>query len=96
MISVSNGWKAAQNETLLPEMFVEITYEITEPGLQEKAVATGSNPEDFSNVAQVVSKVNKNSEKYATLDYGCWARFSLFPEELWFHLRYDHNDHDRY
>ena len=73
MISVSNGWKAAQSETLLPEMFVEVTYEVTEPGLQEKAIVTGSNPEDFSNVAQVVSKVGKNSEKYATLDYGCWG-----------------------
>ena len=73
MIPVSNAWKAAQNETLLPEMFVEISYEITEPGLQEEAVATGSNPEDFSNVDQVVSRVDKNSEKYATLDYGCWG-----------------------
>ena len=81
MIPVSNVWKSAQNEMLLPEMFVEITYEITEPGLQEEAVATGSNPEDFSNVAQVVSRVDKNSEKYATLDYGCWGldgSFSYF------------------
>lgn len=73
MIPVSNTWKAAQNEILLPEMFVEISYEVTEPGLQEEAVATGSNPEDFSNVAQIVSRVDKNSEKYATLDYGCWG-----------------------
>lgn len=73
MIPVSNVWKSAQNAMLLPEMFVEITYEITEPGLQEEAVATGSNPEDFSDVAQVVSGVDKNSEKYATLDYGCWG-----------------------
>lgn len=73
MIPVSSAWRSAQNEMLLPEMFVEITYEITEPGLQEEAVATGSNPEDFSNIAQVVSRVDKNSEKYAMLDYGCWG-----------------------
>ena len=73
MIPVSNAWKSAQNEMLLPEMFVEITYEITEPGLQEEAVATGSNPESYSDVAQIVSGVDKNSEKYATLDYGCWG-----------------------
>ena len=73
MIPVSNFWKSAKNEMLLPEMFVEITYEITEPGLQEEAVATGSNPVDYSNVAQVVSRVDKNSEKYAMLDYGCWG-----------------------
>ena len=73
MIPVSNTWKSAQNALLLPETFVEITYAITEPGLQEEAVATGSNPTDFSNVAQVVSRVDKNSEKYAMLDYGCWG-----------------------
>ena len=73
MIPVSNVWKSAQNAMLLPEMFVEITYEITEPGLQEEAVATGSNPDDLSNVAQIVDRVDKNSEKYAMLDYGCWG-----------------------
>ena len=73
MIPVSNIWKSAQNEMLLPEMFVEIIYEITEPGLQDEAVATGSNPEDFSDVEQIVNGVDKNSEKYATLDYGCWG-----------------------
>ena len=73
MIPVSNVWKSAQNALLLPEMFVEITYEITEPGLQEEAVASGSNPEEFSNVEQIVSRVDKNSEKYAMLDYGCWG-----------------------
>lgn len=78
MVPVSNVWRSAQNELLLPEMFVEITYEITEPGLQEEAVATGSNPEDFSNVAQIVSGVDKNSEKYATLDYGCWGLDGTF------------------
>ena len=73
MISVSNAWKAAQNEILLPEMFVEITYEVTEPGLQDEAVASGSNPESYADTAQVVSRVDKNSESYATLDYGCWG-----------------------
>ena len=78
MVPVSNAWKSVQNEMLLPEMFVEITYEITEPGLQEEAVATGSNLEDFSDMAQVVSRVNKSSEKYAMLDYGCWGLDGTF------------------
>lgn len=73
MIAVSNGWRAAQNQILLPEMFVEITYMVTEPGLQEKASASGSSPEDFSNVGQIVSNIDKHSEAYAALDYGCWG-----------------------
>ena len=73
MISVSNSWKAAREEILLPEMLVEITYEISEPGLQEEAVASANYPETYSNIQQTVSRIDKNSEKYATLDYGCWG-----------------------
>ena len=73
MISVSGSWAALQNETLQPETFVEITYTVTEPGVQEEAVASANYPEDFSDVDQVLSTVDKNSEKYSTLDYGCWG-----------------------
>lgn len=81
MISVSNAWEAAQNEILLPEMFVELTYDVTEPGLQDEATARGSSPESYSDTTQVVSRVDKNSESYAALDYGSWGldgSFSYF------------------
>lgn len=87
MIAVSNGWRAVQNKTLLPEMFVEITYTVTEPGLQEEAVATGNYPEAYSNAGQITSLLEKRSEAYSTLDYGCWGldgSFSYFdgsPED---------------
>lgn len=73
MITVSNAWREARDKTLLPEVFVEVTYGVTEPGLQEEAVVSAIDAEDYSNVEQIVSKVDKNSEKYATLDYGCWG-----------------------
>jgi hypothetical protein len=73
MIAVSNAWKAVQNQTLLPEIFVEVTYEITEPGLQGEATASATTPEDYSNVAQIVDGLDKHGEKYAMLDYGCWG-----------------------
>lgn len=73
MIAVSNTWKELQKETLLPEMFVEITYRITEPGVQEEAVATASEPEEFSDVSQIVDTRVKNHEAYASLDYGSWG-----------------------
>ena len=87
MITVSKGWEAVRNKTLLPEMFIEITCAVTEPGLQEAASIAASSPTDFSNVDQVISKITKNSEKYSTLDYGCWGldgSFSYFdgtPED---------------
>lgn len=73
MIAVSNAWKSAQNQILLPEMFVEITYKITEPGLNGEATASANYPEDFSNVAQITDGLDKIAEKYAALDYGCWG-----------------------
>lgn len=73
MISVSNAWKVAQEQTLLPEMFVEIMYAVTDPSLQEKASVSANHPEDFSNVEQLLNLTNKNSEAYVTLDYGCWG-----------------------
>jgi hypothetical protein len=81
MIAVSNAWKAAQNQTLLPEMFVEVTYTVTEPSLQEEASVAANYPEDYSNVAQITDGLEKHSEAYATLDYGCWGldgSFSYF------------------
>ena len=73
MIPVSDAWKEAQKGTLLPETFVEVTYTITEPGVQERATATGNYPESFSNVAQIVDVEDRASEAYATLDYGAWG-----------------------
>lgn len=78
MIPVSSGWASKQNQTLLPEMFVEITYAVTEPGLQEDASATASEPEDFSDVNYIVSPIDKHGEAYSTLDYGCWGLDGTF------------------
>ena len=82
MIAVSNGWADAHRETLLPEMFVELTYEVTEPGLQGDASATSSNGEaDFSEVETIVNGKDKNSERYASLEHGFFGLtgdFSFF------------------
>ena len=73
MIAVSDAWKNAQHNTLLPETFVEVTYVITEPGLQERAVATANYPESYANVTQITGISDKDSELYASLDYGTWG-----------------------
>lgn len=43
MIPVSNAWREAHTETLLPEMFLEISYSSTEPGLLSDAVVGAVN-----------------------------------------------------
>lgn len=78
MISVSNEWKAKQNQTLLPEMFVEVTYTATEPGLQWNANVSGNYPEPYSSLTEIVSIEDMVVEKYATLDYGAWGLDGTF------------------
>ena len=73
MIAVSNNWKAQQNKTLLPEMFVEITYTITEPGLQDDATVTSNSNAYFSDTGGITKPGGDNSEKYGILEYGMWG-----------------------
>lgn len=73
MITASSAWVAAHRELLLPEMFIEIAYTVSEPGLQEDAVATGTGEASFSNVADVANTVEKTGRKYATLEQGLWG-----------------------
>lgn len=75
MMDVSDGWKSIQQRFLLPEAFVEIDSAISEVGLQEAAVATGTNQAAFSSVDGVIgrSDANTTSRKYATLEHNLWA-----------------------
>ena len=73
MIAVSNGWLAAQSETLQPETFVEITSVVTEPGLQEDAVVTSTDEAVFSDTASIVFENRYERTPYRTLEYGQWG-----------------------
>ena len=73
MITASAGWVAAHRQLLLPETFIEIEYTVSEPGLQEDAVATGSGQLSFSKASEITAVRAKSSEKYATLEHGMWG-----------------------
>ena len=73
MIAVSNGWVDAHKGTLLPEMFVELTYRATEPGLQQDAAASATMETAFSEAETLVDGTHKNSERYGTLEHGLWG-----------------------
>lgn len=70
MLTVSNGWKAAHGEMLLPETFIEIKYRISEPGLQESAEMSVSNPAAFSELPESHEAAG---EKYSTLEWNAWG-----------------------
>ena len=73
MITVSEGWKEAHKARLLPETFIEISYSVTEPGLQEDASATANLEENYSETASIISSVTVNREKYSSLEQNLWG-----------------------
>lgn len=83
MITVSEGWKEAHNQLLLPETFIEISYSVTEPGLQQEASASANMEEPYSNAQSLTSTLTVDREKYGTLEWNFWGldgSFSYFDE----------------
>lgn len=73
MIAVSSAWKEVQQRRLLPEMHIEVTYNVTEPGLQLDASSTATLQEAYSRADWLVSTRDRSPEKYATLEHGMWG-----------------------
>lgn len=73
MIATSDKWRAAQLDFLVPEAFVEITYEITEPGLQESASESNNGAMAFSDHEGIVDLRTRAHTAYATLEHNLWA-----------------------
>ena len=73
MINVSSGWKEAHEQSLLPETFIEISYTVTEPGLQEDASITANMQESYSELETVASSLTVSREKYSSLELNYWG-----------------------
>lgn len=80
---VSQGWKDAHDELLLPETFIKLSFGVTEPGLALEAATTANNEETFSEAEKITSALDKEPEKYATLEHNLWGldgTFNYFDE----------------
>lgn len=79
----SQKWLDKFKETLVPETFVKISYDSSEPGVQKDVSASADSQSLFSNVSEIVEDNSERElKKYATgetnqhlLD----GTFSLFP-----------------
>lgn len=84
MIAVSNEWRAAHRKTFLPESFIEITYWITEAGAQQLANESNNGATFYSDHTEIVSTLNKDFQKYATLENNMWSldgSFNVLPDK---------------
>lgn len=70
---VSAAWDKASRETLLPEMMVELTYQVTDPGIREDAVVSGVNAISGSKVSTLLTDAQAHETRYGTLNWNCWG-----------------------
>lgn len=72
MQSVSQVWKNAQEQTLVPESYVEVVLNVGDPDAQEDTTASDNGHEDFSNTAQLADETTKEAVKWGTLETDIW------------------------
>ena len=72
MVTVSDAWKAKQLQRIVPESFLEISYLITQEGLQERASASSTDEAVFSSTSSVVEE-HAVAKRYATNELNLWA-----------------------
>ena len=73
MIAVSKAWDIASKETLLPEMLVELTYQVSDPGIHEAAAVTGANADSGSKITDLLTDPSDREKKYTALNLNGWG-----------------------
>ena len=74
MITTSDKWKNAQNQHVVPESFVEITYNLTEPGVQDDATLTNSSVMSYSRPEDIIDlNQRKHYLRYASFEHNSWG-----------------------
>lgn len=82
---VTEAWKTAHRDLLLPETFIDISYDISEPGLQEQALASATMESFFSEAESLTDVSEKDTRKYSSLEWNAWGldgSFEYFNETL--------------
>ena len=81
----SQAWLDKFNNTLVPEAFVEISYDSTEPGVQEDTTASATAQVPFGNIENTTKDLNRALTKYATGETNLHVldgSFRLLPDSV--------------
>ena len=73
MQEVSQAWKTAQEQTLAPESYVEISVNIGDPDAQADATSTSNGEESYSDAENVSSAIQNEPVRYATCERNLWG-----------------------
>ncbi len=72
MQNVSDAWKAVQNQQLVNESYIEISFDIADPDALADASSEDNGAIYIADTEQIVSEVDKNIMPYATLEENLW------------------------
>lgn len=71
MQQVSERWKELHTEDLLPENFIQVTYKVTETGVNDTYESSANELEPWSDISDM-AEVNPTCPKYALLELNQW------------------------
>ena len=83
MQSTSAAWKTAQEQTLVPESYVEVILNVGDPESQADATSESNGEMDFSDSSSLVEEAEKEPVRYATLERNIWVldgSFLILPD----------------
>ena len=84
MQSVSQAWKDAQEQTLVPESFVEVILSVGDPASQADASSESNGETAFSDAAGIVQAPENAPVRYATAERNLWGldgSFQIMPDQ---------------
>lgn len=85
MQEVSQAWKDAQEQTLVPESWVEVSLNVGDPDAQADASSTANDElENLSDASTLVERTEQDPELYAMLEFNSWgldATREIVPDE---------------
>ena len=73
MQTVSSAWKQAQQQNIVPESFVEVSYRVTDPEAEADAQATDNGHMSFADTPSIVSPLEKSYAPYIVLEQNSWV-----------------------
>ena len=73
MQSVTESWKTAQQEMIVPEQFIQIEYSVTDPDVQKDGTASSNGSVAYADTADITDTTIKSPPHYATLEHNIWG-----------------------
>lgn len=83
MQTVSEAWKTAQEQTIVPESYVEIILNVGDPDAQADATTSADSEESYSEADTLADGMEKSPHRYATVEHNFWAldgTFEVLPD----------------